>query len=629
MAERGQRSSGRDSRRRQAWVYSKLRIHGHSGFSLPLVLLAIVAAAALPSSAAAKAKGSAALAPQKVQALIELHHPRGLNAFVRAVSDPSSPRYREYATVEQLVARYGAKPKTKRMVLDWLAQRGLRGTLTASGTHVLAPMSRRRAKLLLPAVESGAVAARAGIARQVPAALRDGVARIAILSTEPAVETLGAPAATSAKAAPTAADFGKPYRSILLHSGTTSGCPEGISGGEPGSPPFTPNQFLTAYGHADLHAKGFEGQGQVVAVVETGGFQHRDIVAFGKCFGVPKPPPIKVVPVGYEKPLPGEDETTLDLSMLTVGAPKLDKIYVYEGPSSISGVAVTTGSALGSPGHRPDVISISLGFCENQLKGSLAARNAFDAIFGVAAGAGISVLVSAGDQGSTGCRTAEAGSEELTALPVPAVSLPASSPYVTAVGGTNLVLTAKNEIGVEVVWNDSVHIPWGGGGGGSLISPRTPWWQAGVGYGPGRKVPDIAALADIYPGYAFFCTAASCEPWRNKVYGWSRVGGTSAAAPLTAAGIALANQYAAKLRQPPLGFLNPLLYSLGAGGKSRAGSFNDVTIGNNDIGIALPPAAGGGVPIGCCQAKPGYDWASGWGSLKIPGFAKAAAGAAR
>ena len=30
-----------------------------------------------------------------------------------------------------------------------------------------------------------------------------------------------------------------------------------------------------------------------------------------------------------------------------------------------------------------------------------------------------------------------------------------------------------------------------------------------------------------------------------------------------------------------------------------------------------------------CQAKTGYDWASGWGSLKLPGFAKAAAAATR
>ncbi|HZO05282.1 MAG TPA: S53 family peptidase, partial [Solirubrobacterales bacterium] len=559
-------------------------------------------------------------------------HPRGLNNFVRTVSDPASPRYRDYATVAQLVNRFGAKPQTKKQVVRWFAARGLHAKVIGSGTHAIVSMTGAQASRLLPPAD-GAAASVTGLDRNIPAGLEGAVTGISVVSAAPVVQPLAGPAvpteaAASASKEITAADFGKPYRSILLHSGTAGGCPAGSSGGEPGLPPFTPNQYLTAYGHSDLHAKGFKGQGQTVAVVETGGFKHSDIAAFAKCFGIAKPPPIKVVPVEVPKPLPGEDETTLDLSMLAVGAPKLDKIYVYEGLESLGGIALTAGSALGTPGHQPDVISISLGYCENELNGNMGGRDALDSIFAVAAGAGISVLVSAGDQGSTGCRTAEAGSEELTALPMRAVSLPASSPYVTAVGGTNLGLTPKNKIKVEVVWNNSVIIPWGGGGGGSIITPRTPWWQAGISsYGHGRKVPDIAALADIYPGYAFFCTAASCKPERNVVYGWSKVGGTSAAAPLTAAGIALVNQYAAKQGQPPLGFLNPLLYDLGASAKSRASSFNDVTIGNNDIGIALPPEAGGGVPVGCCQAKPGYDWASGWGSLKLPSFAKAAVAA--
>lgn len=142
-------------------------------------------------------------------------------------------------------------------------------------------------------------------------------------------------------------------------------------------------------------------------------------------------------------------------------------------------------------------------------------------------------------------------------------------------------------------------------------------------------MPDISALADLVPGYAFFCTAEVCKPQEHTVFGWGSVGGTSTAAPLTAGGIALANQYAEKRGQATLGFLNPLLYRLGSQKATRTAAFNDVTLGNNDIGRALPPQAGGGNPLGCCQAKPGYDWASGWGSLKIPGFAKAAADAAR
>jgi kumamolisin len=585
------------------------------------------AAVAFPQVAVAKARETPALPEAKVAALVELNHPRGLNRFVRAVSDPTSPRYREYATVEQLVDRFGAKKQAQRKVLRWLSAHGLQGRLHATGSFVSATMPRAQAARLLPAGE-GAAASATGLERAVPAPLRGIVAHISLLSTAP-IDTH----AHSADADIAAGEAGKagagaatgPYRSILRHSGTASGCPEGSSGGiEAGFEPFTPNQFLTAYGHAQLHAKGFQGQGQTAAVVETGGFKHSDIVTFAKCFGG-KPPPIKVVPVSIPKPLPGEDETTLDLSLLSVGAPKLDRIYVYEGPGSLDGVALTAASALGSAGHHPDVISMSLGFCEPEIGGSLTLRNAFDNVFAVAAGAGISVLVSAGDQGSSGCRVEPEGGST-TALPVTAVSLPASSPYATAVGGTNLALSKKNQIKEEVVWNDSVITPWGGGGGGSIISPRTPWWQAGIHrYGPGRKVPDIAALADLFPGYAFFCTAASCEPANGKVFGWGAVGGTSAAAPLMAAGVALANQYAAKRGQANLGFLNPLLYRLGSKSSTRNANFTDVVKGNNDIGRALPPAAGGGGPVGCCQAKAGYDWASGWGSLKLPAFSRAAA----
>lgn len=606
----------------------------HLAGPLPLVLLAIAAAAAPPPAAAAKAKGAVGLPGARVEALIELHHPRGLNRFVRAVSTPTSDRYRDYATVEQLVARFGAKQKTRKKVLRWLAARGLQGTVSPTGTYVFVPLRRERAAELLPRVGGAtASAAAAGGGRRVPRALRGAVARISLLGTDTAPAKYAGSAPDSAAAAAAEASAAKPtgpYDSILPHSGTASGCAAGSSGGiKAGLEPFTPNQYLTAYGHAKLHAMGLKGQGQTAAVVETGGFKHSDIVTFAKCFGT-EPPPIKVVPVKVGKPLAPEDETTLDLSLLSVGAPKLDKIYVYEGPESLGGVALTAATALGSPGHRPDVISISLGYCEPEIAGDLAYRDAIDNVFAVAAGAGISVLVSAGDQGSSGCRTVEPETGELTALPIRAVSLPASSSYVTAVGGTNVAFTKKNRLKEEIVWNDSAITPWGGGGGGSVISPRTPWWQAGVHrYGPGRKVPDLAALADLVPGYALFCTAASCEPQKTRVFGWDSVGGTSAAAPLTAAGIALANQYAARHGQPPLGFLNPLLYRLGAKASTRNEVFTDVVEGNNDIGRALPFEAGGSQPIGCCQAKPGYDWASGWGSLKMVAFARAAGRAAR
>jgi kumamolisin len=586
---------------------------------VPLVLFA--AAALLLPAAGAGAKASPALAEPEVEALFLLHHPRGLNRFVRAVSDPASASYRDYASVETLVQRFGASREDRNATLRWLARRGLRGTVAPTGTYVTAVLPRRSVARLLPS-EAGAQASGPGrLAPAVPAPLRDAVSRIALLSTRPAaIDNAIAARRRDLGAKPK----GKAYTSIMPHSGTASGCAAGSSGGQgPPLEPFTPNQYLTAYGQAAMQAKGLRGQGQTIAVVEIDGFRHSDVATFDKCFGV-ETPPIRVIPTAIKKPLPPSDETTLDLEMLSVGAPKVDRILVYEGLESQGGIALTAGSALGSPGNRPDVISISLGICEPEYSGSLALKDIYDNIFAIAAGAGISTLVSSGDTGSSGCRT-QNGEEETTAQPLRAVSLPSSSPYVTAVGGTNLKLSKRNRIDEEVVWNDLPIQPGGGGGGASIVSPRRPWWQSGVHrYGPGRIVPDIAALADIYPGFAYFCTAKACADLPQTVPGWTSIGGTSAAAPLMASGVALANQYAAQHGQRPLGFLNPLLYKLGASAKTRAGAFTDVTKGNNDLGRLLPPEAGGGHPLGCCHARVGYDWASGWGSLKVPGLAKLA-----
>jgi kumamolisin len=583
------------------------------------------------SAASAQKKGHTGLANPKVLMLLELQHPGGLNRFVRHVSDPTDPRYRHYSTVEKLVARYGAKPKTSKAVTNWFTVHGVHATLSPTHTFVTARLSASRADELLPPAKGAATASSADgglVPRTVPAAISADVARVSV-GTDPTVEPEDAIGpAPGAEAEGGTKEKGK-YGSVLFHTGTAGGCAAGSSGQVSPLEPFTPNQYLTAYGDTKLHAEGLTGKGQSAAVVEQGGFKRSDIETYDKCFGVKKTPPTTVEVVNNRKRPAAEDETTLDLEQLTVGAPGLEHIYVYEAPESISDIVLAAGNALGNPEHRPSVISISLGICEPQVPGALSWRSALDSVFAVAGGSGISVLVSSGDQGSTGCRATNTENEETTALPIQAVSLPSSSPYVTAVGGTNLSLTKSNHIHKEIVWNDSwinghAGIPWSGSGGVSIISPRTPWWQTGVhGFGPGRKVPDVAALADRYPGYSFFCTAVACRGGEEGVPGWSAVGGTSAATPLTAAGIALIDQAAEREGQPSLGFLNPLIYQTGYDAKTEKAAFYDVTIGNDDIWPALSKLVLG-QPFSCCSARPGYDWASGWGSLKVAAFSKLA-----
>jgi tripeptidyl-peptidase-1 len=76
-----------------------------------------------------------------------------------------------------------------------------------------------------------------------------------------------------------------------------------------------------------------------------------------------------------------------------------------------------------------------------------------------------------------------------------------------------------------------------------------------------KGIPDVAAQSDRY---------------RIFLSGVPRlIGGTSASSPAFAGIVALLNDVRLSKKQPPLGFLNPLLYSKGLRG------FNDITIGHN------------------------------------------------
>jgi kumamolisin len=604
------------------------RRHRSRTVAVVLAALACLAAlAAVPASGLA-AEGAPPLPKQKpgeLTLLLQLDHPQGLTKFVRSVSDPQSADYRHYVTVEGIIKRFGAKPAAQKATMRWLREHGAHARLGATGTYVTARVPAKVAAYALPAAGTTLASGALSSARRVPAALRGVVTRVDAVGTAPGIFHTNVEAAAEHPGQ----EPGLKGTSVFPNSGTTAGCAAGRAAGEPGLTGFTPNEYLDAYGHSQLHQQGFKGQGKDVAVIEIDGFKKSDVSAFTKCFGLPMPN-LRVRPVGIKKPLAPGPETTLDLEVLAATAPKLEHIYVYEGGSSEAGILLSVAAALGSKGHHPDAISISLGGCEADLVGQLAFRDVMNEVFAVADGAGISVLVASGDQGSSACeRVVE---NQKTALPLLSASDPASSPFVTAVGGTNIELTKKNRIKQEVVWNDSPLVFGGGGGMWSILSPR-PWYQQGLleGAGSGRLVPDVAGLADIRPGYAIYCTAEECkDPESLPEGGWGQVGGTSAATPLYAGGVILADGFQAKHDAPPLGFLNPLLYEVGRENKAGTGPrgvLDDVTRGNNDLGRLTAADAGGGKPLGCCSANVGFDSASGWGSLGIPGLAQV--GAAR
>ena len=272
-----------------------------------------------------------------------------------------------------------------------------------------------------------------------------------------------------------------------------------------------------------------------------------------------------------------------------------------------------------APGFKPQVISVSLGLCESETQQSVgkAGIDALESVLKVAAAAGVSVLGASGDSGSADCPNSSSTANPPTPLAELAVTFPASSPWVTSVGGTNFDLTAQDQISSQVVWNDAGVIPGSAGGGGFSELFTRPSWQDGVVSGPWRAEPDVAMLADVSPGYAVYCTAQQDCDGR----GWLSFGGTSAATPLLAGGFALVDETLRRQGHIALGLANPLLYRLGRNATSAAQVFYDVTSGSNDVGPFIQPSQ---QPLGCCSAAPGYDEASGWGGLNLPAFAQAA-----
>ncbi|KAF2194923.1 tripeptidyl-peptidase-like protein [Zopfia rhizophila CBS 207.26] len=210
---------------------------------------------------------------------------------------------------------------------------------------------------------------------------------------------------------------------------------------------------------------------------------------------------------------------------------------------------------------------------------------------------GVSVLFSSGDTGvGSACQTND-GKNTTRFLPI----FPASCPYVTSVGGTY-------QIPEQAIYFSS--------GGFSDRWARPSYQDAAVGeylkklgsqweglYNPnGRGFPDVAAQ-----GARFRVVDKGTQ---------ISVGGTSASAPAFASVVALLNNARISAGKPPLGFLNPWIYSQGYKG------LNDITKGGSTgctgrsiySGLKAPY-----VPYASWNATEGWDPVTGYGT---PDFGK-------
>ncbi|MFL5863924.1 MAG: protease pro-enzyme activation domain-containing protein [Solirubrobacteraceae bacterium] len=545
----------------------------------------------------------------------------GLTRLAAAVADPHSARYGHYEPVARLARRFGASDAARSRVVGFLRRAGATGVkIDVTGLFADATLKVARAQRLFGTTLAsfrtahatrGATFMAPATHVQVPDGLRGDVTGVVGLDTAPLFGSSTSSTAAGAQwphvAAAPGAESLHEESGYLKRTGTAAGCSAAVrqSG-------FTPNQYLRAYNYTPLQNAGFQGQGERVALIEIDGFRYSDLRSFSKCFRLATPA-INGFGIGLNKPLSPGGESTLDLEVLDAAAPKLKAVDVYESRPDAVDVLRSLTAPLRNPGSKPDVISASLGSCEEATVGAIGESGLrhVEGALALAAASGISVLASSGDDGSSACLTPSG-----RPLPGLAVSYPASSPFVTAVGGTNIDLNSANQIVSQEVWNDSPLVIASGGGGTSAEFKR-PAYQNSFFGGSHRAVPDVSMLADVAPGYEIFCTAkGDCGHGHKNP--WTQVGGTSAAAPLLAGGLALVDQALRRSHRQDIGLANPMLYEI-AHSTAAANVVSDVLANNNDLGQSF-----GGRASGCCTAGPGFDEASGLGSINLAGLAFAA-----
>ena len=343
---------------------------------------------------------------------------------------------------------------------------------------------------------------------------------------------------------------------------------------------YPPNQVADVY----QFAAGTTGAGQTVAVIELGGgFSTGDLDTYFGQLGIAVPS-VTAAGVDGGSNKPGSDptgadvEVNLDIDVIGAAAPGAAQV-VYFAPNTDQGFIDAISEAVQAT---PAPIAISISWGQSEDSWTAQGRTSMDQAIADAAALGITVLVAAGDNGSSdGVNDGK-----------PHVDFPASSPHALACGGTKLIADpATGTITSETVWNELASSEGAGGGGVSDQFPL-PAWQATAGVPAragastaspgGRGVPDVAGNADPTTGYQVYAAGSS-----------QVVGGTSAVAPLWAALVSRLAQATGKR----FGLIQPALYAGVTPGASVPG-FRDITSGNN----------------GAYPAGPGWDPCSGLGS---------------
>jgi hypothetical protein len=382
-----------------------------------------------------------------------------------------------------------------------------------------------------------------------------------------------------------------------------------------------PKDFATIY-NVPL---GFDGTGQTIAIVAQSNINVQDVNDFRAIFGlIPNFDASHIILNGPDPGLVSGDEGESDLDVEWAGAvaPGANIILVTTLSTDTDGVSGVDASAEYIVDHNlAPVLSESYGACE----ADTATAGFYNTLWQQAAAEGITVVVSAGDNGSAGC---DDPNSETSATAGIAVSGIASTSYNVAMGGTDFnqsglqtkywsASDSSGEVSAqgyipEMVWNDScastgltgcntvtsssksLNIVAGSGGPSSLHAK--PSWQStaipGMPNDAKRDLPDVSLFSADGGNKSFYIVCESDQditgdtgcnltkftpgspcPTGTCFHDFQAVGGTSAAAPTFAGIIALINQKTGQ-RQ---GNANPELYALAL---SKAATFPSCDSGN-------------------------------------------------
>ena len=374
-------------------------------------------------------------------------------------------------------------------------------------------------------------------------------------------------------------------------------------------------QDIFDYNVGNLWLKGIDGTGATVAVIE--GWDDPGIASYIHSqdlrYGLPDPDIETIFPSG---PLPAQcpagmvalgsygscdawvGELRLDVlsvhliapyAKIIISATPADTEITDDAASNVAPPEMMHALEYISANHLANVISISDGTGEITYSHGAAQIHANDPGPLSAAAAGIPVLNGTGDCGvvqNLAVANAQCGDTSAG----PDIATWADNPWVTAVGGSvpDVSRTDGSKLGPDPLWH--VGGIFGEGAGFSYIYPR-PSYQNGVAKitrSPWRSVPDITLDAQD---------------------------GTSESGPLMAGVLALATQLNHGRNVGPI---NPVLYGVLGPLGPRAG-ISDVVSGNNSV---TDPTTGR-VLVPGFTAGPGFDVASGWGTLNASVFVPA------